>query len=142
MANGDMIRAGKKLVAALITVAGRDDACRLEKSAGRDGAPDPGRTFSIQASATGRAPASHYLMIDWMEADRRAEWEAYPAGTVPQRTRDRYSENGLNSARGTAAAMSMTLDVADPDDDWEQQPDSHLASVLRAQGLKIIEDSP
>lgn len=97
----------------------------------------PGNTYSIPASPTGSAPATHWFFSWIRDVAGAAELDAMAAGNLPAIT-GTWEDVGLTEATAQAAVDAMEVSVRVRPTDARWKPTEHLADVLSAMGLQRI----
>lgn len=92
----------------VVDEAGRENANRLMKALGLDGAPLPGRSFSFRASDDGLEPADHFFYTGCCSAEQLSVFEDIAAAD-PAEPEDGWAAYGLTTATAAAAASSITV---------------------------------
>lgn len=118
----------------IIPAATKDKANRLGRADGRDGAADPGQTFSVPLSADGRT-ITHYGawtvgrkdFIDHLTESKRVPPQKPRAGE--------YADYNTSRTDAVAVMAGMVVDVEHQPGGTPEQRAAHVAAVLKAQGL-------
>lgn len=117
-----------KSLSMIVPAPQRDDCNRLMLALGKDNAPDPGRTFSVELSPTGKATVTHYGAHGW-DDDLAAILDS---GTLPAGI-NWPAFNLTENAANQALAIIKYFAVAN------RTPRANFEQKVGAEGLLEIE---